>query len=508
MLPPRLRGLLLALLCAVASSLCAGQNEARSLSVGWYPWDPYSYAEETIGNYRHLTGLDIELLRAAMQLAGQDLLFVPRLWEDQMQAIADGSQDLAMGALVSDSITPELQFSQPYRRERISLYHASGYRALRDAHSLEELLQQLQHSQFRLGVSAGYSYGAEVDAFIADPANAAQLVIANSEYELFHLLQQGRIDGFVADQLVAATVGWRLGMLSLIRQHPVLLASNEVRLMFSQQVPPSVVEGFNAAIEALRDKGEYQKIIRHYLMPLLLAETVERPWFSIMNVVATFALAVSGVILAYSGRFSVFGAFVLASLPAVGGGVIRDVVAGRRPIGLLQNPELLLYSGLTVLLGWLVIRHWPRPHPAAPGIAAEPIPAWFGWTVTVCDAIGLGALTVAGVMVAMQTRSEPLLLWGPLLAVVTNVGGGIMRDLVYGSGLSTLKGSLYAEIAIVWGGLLSLFFYWQVSRIELNEIMVAVLLCSGGACLTRIFVVARRISAPMLVPARPDAQAR
>src|SRR5690606_32500792 len=59
------------------------------------------------------------------------------------------------------------------------------------------------------------------------------------------------------------------------------------------------------------------------------------------------------------------------------------------------------------------VRHWPRPHAASTDSAGEPIPAWFGWTVTVCDAIGLGALTVVGVMVAMLTRSEPLLLWGP-----------------------------------------------------------------------------------------------
>lgn len=495
--------LTLALLCNAAASPALGQSQSQSLSVGWFPWDPYSHTEESAGNYRYLTGLDVELLRAALRESGPALTFLPRRWDGQMQAIADGTQDIAMGALVSDSTVAQVQFSQPYRNEWVSLFVAAGRDAAHHAESVPVLLDALRASGFRFGISAGYSYGDTVDRFLTDPANSHLVVTAESEYELFRLLQQDRIDGFVADRLVGATVGWRLGLMPLIRQHPLRLASNEVRMMFSSEVDPGVVAAFDAGLQDLRDSGEYNRIIRHYLMPLLLSETVERPWFTAMNVIATFSLSVSGVILAYTGRFSVFGAFVLASLPAVGGGVLRDLVAGRRPLGLLQSPELLLYTAAAVLVGWLVIRHWPRPHAAAPGVAAEPIPTWFGWTVTICDAVGLGALTVVGVMVAMQTRSEPLLLWGPLLAVVTNVGGGIMRDLVYGGGLNNLKGAVYAEIAIVWGGLLSLFFYWQVSRIELNEILVAVVLCCLGAALTRIVVVARGISAPMLVPAHP-----
>ena len=48
------------------------------------------------------------------------------------------------------------------------------------------------------------------------------------------------------------------------------------------------------------------------------------------------------------------------------------------------------------------------------------------------DALGLAAFTVIGVVVAVESRSNPLWLWGPLLAALTGAGGGIIRrvDLV------------------------------------------------------------------------------
>ena len=36
-------------------------------------------------------------------------------------------------------------------------------------------------------------------------------------------------------------------------------------------------------------------------------------------------------------------------------------------------------------------------------------------------------ILIVGVIVALETRATPLLLWGPLLATLTGCGGGIIR---------------------------------------------------------------------------------
>ena len=49
--------------------------------------------------------------------------------------------------------------------------------------------------------------------------------------------------------------------------------------------------------------------------------------------------------------------------------------------------------------------------------------------IEVFDAIALAAFTVVGVVVVLDTSTQPLWLWGPIAAVLTTSFGGLMRDL-------------------------------------------------------------------------------
>ena len=71
--------------------------------------------------------------------------------------------------------------------------------------------------------------------------------------------------------------------------------------------------------------------------------------------------------LAYAGQYSLFGALILATLPALGGGVVRDLLLQRDPLGIVRNPEALLIVFGTVLAGMVVIKlcrscalRWPN----------------------------------------------------------------------------------------------------------------------------------------------------
>ena len=51
----------------------------------------------------------------------------------------------------------------------------------------------------------------------------------------------------------------------------------------------------------------------------------------IFDIMGTIAFAISGAMVAISRRMDIFGIIVLASLTAVGGGMVRDVLAGITP---------------------------------------------------------------------------------------------------------------------------------------------------------------------------------
>ena len=51
----------------------------------------------------------------------------------------------------------------------------------------------------------------------------------------------------------------------------------------------------------------------------------------VFDIMSTVAFAVSGAMVAIDKRMDVFGVIVLAALTAVGGGMVRDVLAGITP---------------------------------------------------------------------------------------------------------------------------------------------------------------------------------
>ena len=57
----------------------------------------------------------------------------------------------------------------------------------------------------------------------------------------------------------------------------------------------------------------------------------------ILEIVGTFAFAVSGIKTASSKNFDWFGAYVVGVATAIGGGTIRDIMLGL-PIFWMRNP--------------------------------------------------------------------------------------------------------------------------------------------------------------------------
>ena len=60
-----------------------------------------------------------------------------------------------------------------------------------------------------------------MNAFIADPANRDRIFPVESEVQNLRNLQDGIIDGFIADRIAATTAAWRRSAGSFIEAHPL-----------------------------------------------------------------------------------------------------------------------------------------------------------------------------------------------------------------------------------------------------------------------------------------------
>jgi len=228
-----------------------------------------------------------------------------------------------------------------------------------------------------------------------------------------------------------------------------------------------------------------------YALPVLISQTLDSGWFRLLFFIGTVAFALSGVVCAYAGQYTLFGALILASLPAVGGGVVRDLLLQRNPLGIVRTPEALLTVFGTVMAGMVVIKFMSRVQSDLLTKYLRSRPRLGAQLVEVFDAIGLAAFTVVGVVVVLDTSAQPLWLWGPLAAVITSSFGGLMRDLFRHDRLiANLRGELYPEIAVVWGLALAIFLEWEGGRLNPDEIRLGVIVTILGAFLTRIAAIA------------------
>ncbi len=477
-----------ALLIASCSTLCLAKD-ATILTGGWSTYPPFSY-RETARGHQHWTGLDVDLLGQIAHHAGYKIESTEINWSEHVREIGTGKRDVAASATRTLDREQLAWFSVPYRSETIVLIVPTGKSATLHAATEPELIDLIKSTGFRLGVDEGAAYPSElIRAFLADPASSNQ-VMAMKQQKLLDELLAGNIDGYLSNRIVAATNIAAHNAEYQVEEHPMMF-HGDLHIMFSKaSVAPEVVEQFNMAIETVKLDGTYRKLNEKYTFPVLVDLTLKSDWFFIADMIGTIAFALSGVLLAFRYNYDIFGAFVLASLPAVGGGVIRDLITNRETLAVVSSPIYLVTVVVLVVAGFVVIRIGSAIRQSGLGAAAAGLlqrrREHIEYLIQVFDAIGLAAFTVTGV-VAVATQSRPLWLWGPILAALTAAGGGNLRDVVRSEPeISVLKGELYPEIAVVWGAILSFYMLWQTRQLDADGIMLGVGVTFAGAFLTRI----------------------
>jgi polar amino acid transport system substrate-binding protein len=500
----KLQNILCGLLFMLVAFPALAQQESKILRSGWYQWDPYQY-EVVKSELKHLTGLDVQLLKAIFGKMGYELQIDPVGWRQHQEDLKDGRRDIAGGAFKSKEREMYAYYSMPYRSEKDMLYVRKDEQQKFKFNTVAELVKKLESGSYKLGVIDGYFYGTPLMQYINDPKNAGKIVKVKDDKENFTNLLEHKIDAFPIDHLVGATLGWRHGWQKQVVEMPNPVFEDSIHVLFSKKTTtPELVERFNQALLQMQNSGEYNEVMRDYLLPVLLGQTAGQTWFFIIGLLGTIAFAISGVLLAREGKYSLFGALVIAALPSVGGGVLRDILINRETLSVVASPVYLATIFATVMFFYFVFQlddWYRRKKKNAPDHEHMFIGRISNHAaITFFDALGLSTFAVVGVIVAVEAKIQPLWMWGPLLAALTGAGGGILRDVIRADADNPgLKGSFYAEVALIWGLVLSLFLNWYsfLPKYELIHLTAAVVGVILGGLATRIAVVYFKIRSPM-----------
>lgn len=133
-----------------------------------------------------------------------------------------------------------------------------------------------------------------------------------------------------------------------------------------------------------------------------------------IEVAATIAFAMSGLIEATRKRMDIVGVFSITFVSAFAGGTVRDVLLDRRPFFWVQNQEYIWLVVALTIAAPLLLKS--REHKLTDNI------------LEVADAFGLGLFTISGASVAILAGMPPIV--AVMLGAVTAVFGGVTRDLL------------------------------------------------------------------------------
>ncbi|VBB05930.1 Hypothetical protein LUCI_1141 [Lucifera butyrica] len=196
--------------------------------------------------------------------------------------------------------------------------------------------------------------------------------------------------------------------------------------------------------------------------------------WSVLEITGVAAFAVSGALTGIQKKLDIFGVLVLAVTTAIGGGVLRDVIIGNTPPLTFRDPTFFVISAVSTI-GVCFTYRWIHK---------------FQYTIQIFDAIGLGSFTATSANLAIQHDLNTLFIV-TTVAVITGIGGGVIRDVFVKEIPYVFRQEVYAITTIA--GAVS--FYYSQFYLPGNTPLY---LCFGITTGMRLFCIKYRLNVPVL----------
>lgn len=157
-------------------------------------------------------------------------------------------------------------------------------------------------------------------------------------------------------------------------------------------------------------------------------------WLQYIAYSGIFVFAITGALKARAHQMDIFGAAVLAFVTAYGGGTVRDLLIGVRPVSWTNDYLALGLVLSAVVLVFLLSQKLAR----------------LKVTIFLTDAVGLGLFTVLGIQKSLDMGLNSG--YAVVMGVVSATFGGLLADILSNTVPDLLKkGELYATASLLGG---------------------------------------------------------
>lgn len=171
-----------------------------------------------------------------------------------------------------------------------------------------------------------------------------------------------------------------------------------------------------------------------------------------LDLIGTLVFAISGSMAAANKKLDLFGAAFIASVSALGGGTIRDLLLGESPVGWMQNVDYLLVISLGVGITFLFQKQVRKLRK----------------TLFLFDTIGIAVFTILGLKKALIFEVEPII--AIIMGMFSATMGGVIRDMLINEIPLIFRKEIYA-LACIFGGIIFIWLQGLGLNFELNAMI-------------------------------------
>lgn len=164
----------------------------------------------------------------------------------------------------------------------------------------------------------------------------------------------------------------------------------------------------------------------------------------VLDILGTFAFAISGALVASDKKFDLFGVLIIAFVTAVGGGMLRDVLINAHPINWIGDLNYLYAILVAVVFTFLFkskIAHLSK-------------------TLFLFDTIGISVFTLLGLQKGLSFNLHPII--ALIMGMISAVFGGVLRDVLTNKIPLIFKKEIYASACLAGGITYLLLSYFNL----------------------------------------------